>query len=325
MAQAKVFAKPSATVVVPAGLRWSVDAAGKAGDKNAFIRVGGDKVSARFLSGAQRSWGSDDPAENRTVFHLALRISGTPENISAALKYAGFPDDEIKGFLVECITKDNYNTTKKAEFDEEVDRHKNDKSTKPVTDQYDWPEVLWFAENIKSAKIENKKSAPKFEAGGATTVKTRLAPGSSLKDRVEKLPDGNLLDVSEMTHDFKGVKTKPTPKTTKSNKYYSEGLPFMTNDLDRYIKAIKHVYGDEGAVQYSKNIDEVRQKLAGLKAPVVNHQTGAVIPQPTQSGTKPIVAIPVPNKATVPTAVVPKVKSPRVQGAGAFPNLPQLK
>ena len=54
MAQTKSFAKSQPVVEV--GLRWSAESAEKHAKANSFIRVGGDKASTRFLSGAPRSW-----------------------------------------------------------------------------------------------------------------------------------------------------------------------------------------------------------------------------------------------------------------------------
>lgn len=327
MAQAKLFTKP--TTDVPAGLKWSSEAAEKAAEKNSFIRVGGEKISHRFLSGSSRSWSNDDAEENRTIFLVVFRLSGTPENVALALKHAGYTEEQIKSFLSDAITSDNFQTTKKSEFDEEIERHKTGKLNKPLVDNYDFEQLKWFAEHIKDAKIENKKSTPKGLGSQdvITVAKTRLSPGSSLKERVEKLQDGHLLDVSDMGADFKGVKTKPAPKTEKSGKHFSSDLPFMSNNLDKYIKAVENVYGADGVTKYAKNIDEVRQKLQGIKVQANNSS----IPLPNQAP-KSAITIPLPSKTQavpVPTTAqgIPKIKSPKVStiGGGGFPNLPLMK
>lgn len=328
MAETNPFTKVQSTV--PAGLKWSSEAATKAGNKNSYLRVGGEKVTSRFLSGATRSWGSDDPAENRTIFNTTFRITGTPENVAAALRPHNYDESEIRGVLADSITKDNYQTTKKAEYEAELAEHVAAKQNKPQAECYEWDHILWFAEHLKDAKSVSKKAAPKApDANGNVAPKAKNVGGKSLGARVDALKAGDLLDVSEMTADFKKICARPKPKTNKSNKAYSDPVPFMSNDLSKYKAIIEHHYGPEGLATYATNIEEVRNKLEGIKQPAPSN-----IPQPAAHPvTRPVVTGPVTaTKSTVPqpqkTVTGPVLTSPKrisTLGGSAFPVIPSLK
>lgn len=322
MAESNPFAKATA-VTVPAGLKWTSDVAENAGKKNAFLRVGGEKVTSRLASGAPRSWSSEDPAENRTIFNVTFRITGTPENVAEALKYAGYDDDQVKAAIADSITRNNYQTTKKVEYDEELERHAIGKQNKPQAECYEWDHVVWFAKHLKDAKSVSKKSAPKAPDSSAAP-KTKVVGAKTLKSRVENLKEGDLLDVSEMTEDYKKINVRPRPKTNKSNKHFSDPVPFMSNDLSKYKRVIEHYYGASGLTDYAANIEEVKNKLEGVKPAVQSN-----IPQPASDRTlKPSVA---PPKATVPQPVrstVPVLGSPKrisTVGGSGLPVFPPVK
>jgi hypothetical protein len=300
MSQQKLTTK--AQSVVSLGLRWSSDDAEKNRVKNSFIRVGGDKASTRALSGALRSWSSADPAENETIFNCLYRISGTPENIRAALLAHNPPYDEdtINECINDSITKDNYQTTKKEEFDEEVASYKKMKEDKAPVVHYTIEQINWFAskENIGNMKIESKKAGAKGRNGEGT--KTRLAPGSSIVDRIAKLQEGFILDISGMTSDFKNIKTKPIPKTNKSGKVYVPELPFLTNDYNKYYEIVNHVYKTEGLITYEKELAAIQAKLSVEKVQPIAKPLGPRIEKPettvpSSTTTKPRSILPQPT------------------------------
>jgi len=277
MAQAKSFAKSQPVVEI--GLRWSIESAEKHAATNSFIRVGGEKASTRFLSGGPRSWSSPNPEENNTVFVLPLRISGTPEHIKQSLKVAPQPytEEEINVYLSDAITKDNFKTTKAEEYNAEIEAYKKMKADKVPIEHYSVEQLNWFCdpEIIKNVRVESKKSAPK--AHGNETTKTRSSPGASIKERIEKLNDGFILDISGMTSDYKNIKTKPVPKTNKSGKFYSVPLPFLTNDYDKYYEIVNHVYGADGLIKFSENLEDIKRQLSTGKS---NPSFKNLIPQP---------------------------------------------
>ncbi|CAH6420787.1 Hypothetical protein HVR_LOCUS1291 [uncultured virus] len=309
--------------VVPAGFRWSVDAANKAGAKGAFLRVGGPQVTRRFLSGAKRSWASADPLENQTVFSTQYRITGTPDNIRTALTYAGIGVDQINQILAAAITRDNFATTMKGTVDQELEAHAALKGAKPAVQGYDWPQILWFAQNLKSAVIATKTG----EQRGAVTSPGRAGTGESLADKIKKLVAGKVLDVSNMDiNTGKGVRTISAPKTAKSGKFGTGRVPIISNNLEKYIRAIQLAYGAGAEEQYAADIQVVRQALANVAAPMIaaGGPAAPLVPAVTR----------VPSPARVPgatiaaaptfTAAVPRVASPPRVGTLGGANLPNI-
>jgi len=329
MAQVKSFAKSQP--VVELGLRWSNDSAEKHSVNKSFIRVGGEKASTRFLSGALRSWSNPNPEENMTIFVVPLRISGTEEHIKESLKLAQPPykEEEINEFLEDAITKENYQTSKAEEYNEEIAAYKKMKEDKVPVEHYSVEQLNWFCdpEIIKNVRVESKKSAPKTQ--GNESVKTRTAPGASIKERIEKLNEGFILDISGMTSDYKNIKTKPVPKTNKSGKFYSAPLPFLTNDYDKYYEIINHVYGSDGLIKYVDNLEHVKKQLSVGKS---NPSFKSLIPQPhtsttaTTSTTTTKTLLPIPKPNLVPQGVV-TTKTPKVQiiNPVSLAGLPTMK
>jgi len=131
---------------IPNITQWSPEKAGKAKANNTFISVGSVRFSTRFLSGATRSWTSDNLDEQNRIFNLAYRITGTQQNISTTLKEHGYSDSQIVQAIENSITKDNYESTKKIEYLEELERHK--KSSKDILEKKD--------DNLDKQKINLK-------------------------------------------------------------------------------------------------------------------------------------------------------------------------
>lgn len=315
--------------VVPAGFRWSAEAADKARAKGAFLRVGGPQVTRRYLSGVKRSWTSTKPEENQTIFHTGYRITGTPEAVRTALQYAGVPAQEIDNVIATAITRDNVGTTKQAEYLAELQAHAQAKQAKPVAEGYEWPQILWFGQNIKSAVIATKTGDQK----GPVASPGRGGAGDSLGDKIRKLGQGKVLDVSNMDiNTGKGVRSVPAPKTAKSGKFGTARVPIISNDLNKYIRAIQLAYGAEGEQQYAADIGVVRQALANIGGPVAPMGT-VQVPRPAsplrQEAT---LAQPGATLAQAPqftaATVVPQVRTPTravgTLGGTGFPAIPAL-
>lgn len=274
--------------VVPAGFRWNDDAAKTALERGTFLRVGGQSVGRRTLSGARRAWASDDPEENRTIFLIFHRITGTPENVRAALQYAGFSAADIDEAIAGAVTRENYQTTMAQAVQDELARHANTRRTKPQVEGYDWEQIVWFGQNIKSAQIGTKTG----EARGAVATGGRAGAGDTLAEKLRKLGQGKVLDVSNMDlATGKGVRSIPAPKTAKSGKFgYDIGrVPIISNNLDKYVRALELAYGGDVRTIYAQHIGQVRAALGGapagaggVRAPSPPRATGAVIAPPPQ-------------------------------------------
>ena len=331
--------------VIPSGYKWTPEQAKKAAEHNKYIRVGGEKIGSRFLSGAKRSWDNADPEENRTVFQPQLRISGTPENIRYALTYAGFSNEQIDEFLNNVITKDNANTTMRNVVLEELARRQSSGSAKPSAKPfYDLNQIIWFADHVKSAIISNSVGQQK----GTVSSPGRAGASESLAEKIANLKPGKVLDVSGMDLTTgKGVRTVNIPKTNRSGKYGAvvNGVyhaPIISNNFEAYRRAIELGYpGREN--EFTQDIEIVRQALShprtqptvaptfGAKLAPVPQQPQAVQLQPmqpvmpVQSRTPGATIAPAPVfTAAVPNAV-PRVASPvATVGGGNYPGIPPL-
>jgi hypothetical protein len=314
--------------VVPAGYRWSLQAAQKAQEKGAFIHVGGTQVTRRFLSGAERKWKSPKPEENRTAFHTSYRITGTPEDIQTALTYARVPAEEIAQVMATLITRDNYQTTMKQVYDQELAAYDALKKEKPVVDGYEFDQILWLAQNIKSANYANKAGDNK----GVVAAPGRAGAGDTLGDKLRKLGPGKVLDVSNMdTNTGKGVRTVPAPKTSKSGKYGTGTIPIISNDLNKYIRALQLGYGADAERTYAADIEMVRRALSNVGAPgapggTVQFQALPRAPSPRQQAAVVPGTTLAPLPQFRPATAVPNVASPRLTTIGGtqLPQMPAL-
>jgi hypothetical protein len=105
---------------------WSSSDIESLNERESFFRVGYNRKIFRFLCGAPRSWSSENPDENETIFNCTYRITGTPENIRLALQQHNPPYDEetINECINDSFTKYNYQTTKKQEYDDEINKYR---------------------------------------------------------------------------------------------------------------------------------------------------------------------------------------------------------
>lgn len=309
--------------VVPPGFRVTDDAIKAAAERGGFIRVGGNQAGRRTLSGAKRAWSSDKPEENRSIFLLDYRVTGTPENVTTALQYAGVAEDEINRAIANAVTRENYQTTKAEEYQAELDRYAATRRTKPAVEGYDWEQILWFGQNIKSAQIGTKTG----EARGAVAVGGRAGTTESLADKLRKLGPGKVLDVSNMDlATGKGVRTVPAPKTAKSGKFGTNRVPIISNKVDQYVRALELAYGADAQIQFAQDIQQVRQALtmpgAQMAAPQGQGVTQVRPPSPPRVPSPALGA----TIAPAPTFQAPRVTTPRIGtiGGAGLADIPPI-
>lgn len=307
--------------VIPAKYRWTPEAAQKAATKGVFVRVGGTQVTPRYLSGAKRSWKSADPEENRTIFNLTYRITGTPESIRAALGYAGYTPEQIEAAIADSITSENWETDRYQDVVNEITASNEIKEKKPQAEGYELDQILWFAGNLKNAVVANKGGS---EQKGQLTTARGTGNVESMADKIAKLKEGNTLDVSGMDYATgKGVRSIPAPKTDKAGKFGTLALPFISNNIDNYIRAIELAYGPEGLTRYADEIEVVRRALQATPTNVGGkrgQQQPQVIKAPSPAVVPGANLAPVPNFQR--TAASP-VAGVRTAGGNAFPTLPR--
>jgi hypothetical protein len=60
---------------------------------------------------------------NAIIFNLDYRFCGTPDNIYLEMSRNGFSEEQITEIINNSITKDNYQTTKKDEYNRELEQY----------------------------------------------------------------------------------------------------------------------------------------------------------------------------------------------------------
>ena len=219
---------------------------------------------------------------------------------------------------------------------EELAKRQSLKENKPVSEGgYDWTQILWFAQNIKSATCTNKAGENK----GCVVSPGRARAGESLSDKIRNLPQGKVLDVSNMDiNTGKGHRTVTAPKTSKSGKFGTGTIPIISNDINKYIRAIELAYGAEQKVNFEEDIKLVREALGNTNnlqnvrttpAPVMPQMPAAPPvrgPSPTRQPGATLAPPPVFTAASnaVPTVASPVRATVGTMGGTGFPSIPAL-
>lgn len=269
--------------VIPPMFNWKPEAAEKARQKGAFLRVGGKQVTRRYLSGAKRAWASSDPQERDSIYNTQYRITGTPDNVRQALLYAQYSPEVVEGVIADSINRNNYQTTKRDEYEREIaSRDGLKKSQKVQTDSgYNWAQLTWFAQNIKSAVTQTKTGETR--AGVASPGRRK---DTDLASRVTKLGPNEVLDVSAMdVNTGTGARKIDRPRTSKAAKYGTIEIPIVSNNIESYAAALRMIYGAENYEQYKGAIEATRNAIA-------QHATK---PAPNTLPMNPPVPVPVPQ------------------------------
>lgn len=288
--------------VVPSNFKWSAASAKNAAEKGSFIRVGGNTISRRYLSGAARSWQKDDSED---IYHTGYRITGTPEDVRTALTYAGVSSSDIDKVLKSSITRHNFETSMKETYNQELAKHDDKKGEKPVDNNYSWNDIVFFAKNIKDVSYQSK---PGVEKKGVST-----GPTETLAEKLAKLTEGKVLDVSQMDPETgKGARTIKKPTTDKSRKFGTERVPIISSDPNLYSRALQFAYGDS-ASDYDQDVLVVSQAISQAKkgkvaAPV---EAAPAAPEKKKVAKKVKEAAPAVPVAQPVTLAAPEKKVPR--------------
>lgn len=302
------------TKVIPPGLKWSSEMATQALNKRTFIRVdeAKGKVVYRFMTGATRSWSSSDPAENQTIFNVEFRITGTPENVRNALSFTDYAE-EVDAIIDESITSENFNNTKADIYNQEIDDRDSIKKAKVESDNesiYGWNQYFWFAspDGVNGMEIVSKGAPGK----GQPLQGAKKVGAKDLASRLANITPGNMLDVTQMDLE-KGIRifSKKIPadandgKSVRTGKCWSDGIDIMTNDITRYIKALKLIFGADAENSHADHIANVERRL---------NELAALTQAKTAEAAKPR-TLPTANVAVKPTKQAAPIQPPPVQKA----------
>lgn len=210
----------------------------KASNDHYYIKVG-PKKGTLVLTGAARRW----KTYPQDIYVPAYRIVGNVDDVAEALRISGIKDEEIRRSLNEAYTADNYNTTKKQQFEEELELYKQWKKTAAAKkDKNESKYTLDDLDRIIDALTEARPAKRTQKKRGSANKKTSE---SNLKKRfleaLEKLGTENAvyLDVSNMKDGYKnvkGVKVLPGPN---SKKVYVEGIPIISSNPQNYATVVR--------------------------------------------------------------------------------------
>ena len=281
-----------ATILVPGKKSmWSREAFSKAVARHTYIKVDpSEKPGELRLSGAPRRW-----TENPNTFYApSFRMVGTPESIANTLLVwePTMTRDQINAVIADAYTRDNYDTTLKARFDQEVSAQKTyqDAQKKIIIPRYslaDLPNIAQARSLARAGKVTTAKAA-------VPGISPRVKP---LAQKLSSLPVGDTLDVSNLTRDGKGVRTIKAGKTLGA-RIIVDPLPIASSTLGGYQIAIEML-----GPQYSQFLEPFRIKIATPAIPVVagiQFRPAQVVPiPPTAAPFQPIAPIPTPS-ATAP-------------------------
>jgi hypothetical protein len=318
---------------IPTGLKWSTKSAQTAAEKGKYVRVDPSRKTTgeRTISNAVKYWESTDPAENNDIFlkfeitdaagnNVPVTITGRSEDVRQALLNAKFDASTVDQLLQRAITKQNYQTSMKAQYDQEIARSEElKKRAKNTTTAYSFDNILWFAANLKNATYGTDGGSSK---GASVTSPSRRGGGrESLADRVQKLDADSVLDVSnyDIAAGTGARKTKQPGPT--SSKIGIQGIPIVSNNYDKYVAALKSVYGDAVESQYAAQLAQLRQALSAKSAPAATSAAPVPTGVPPPGAPAPQAQAPLPGAQLAPPPSVAPVPS---QGGGNFAAIPPV-
>lgn len=242
---------------------WDADRARKAEEKSQFIFVGGKnkKQSMRLFSGTYKKWTRENPQDKDLIFLSDYRIMGKREDVAKTLSSIGKTQSEIDSILKNAITFNNFNTTKKGEVEKEL---ANIMKKRKVKEQEG---VRLSDEDVKTMSKSRKFSLVPKEGTSERPKRARKETSrkKSLKEKYEALGEDEVLDVSNMDPETgAGVRKKKWPSKKGSKVHDSKKrLHLLTNDLDKYVRAIEVIFGSSSG--YEDEIEEVRSLLQEKK------------------------------------------------------------
>lgn len=212
-----------------------------------FIKAAPSTTASKTLrlSSAQNFWKKG----LNYVYNLDYRLVGTPEEVERVLADAGVPESTIKESMRNrTITKNNYNTTMKEEYEEELEEAalvpKTVKEKKgPEYSLEELDEGIQNAGITPGAFAPGKKKKEKVLSPKKTKPPTSPSkPRGSLYQRLLALPEGKVIDVSEMTAAGTGAKQIPIPKVTSKNRTPKVGfidvVSIVSNNYPAYRRAM---------------------------------------------------------------------------------------
>ena len=200
--------------IVTKGLRWSYENALKFRRSHRFICIKPNKNVNVLMNDALRMWDKD----KTIIYSIIHRIAGTPALISSELKYVGLDDDKIQEIINDAISFDNYQTTKKAEYLNEINASKESKmefkNTTDMLNSKDKDECCVYSPTHRIAGSPNLVSSALKNAGldnkiqeiinnsisvdNYQTNNIEIKNTSEVKDNSNKLSDEEMIRIFDI-------------------------------------------------------------------------------------------------------------------------------
>ncbi len=285
----------STVQVVNKGMRWSQEASDKAKAQHQYIKIGA-KSGHLLLTGAPGRWKKNETAGD--VYLPGLRVAGNPAVIrNLFINTLRYPAAAIDQHLAVPYTRDNYETSMKANYDAEVAAYVAYRDNKKLLKAaqggpaVNLSQLQYFVDKLSDASPVARTVTGSPKASSPRTGRVK-AIADRLADAVSK---GKVLDVSKMDI-VKGTGIKMiAPPGGNSKKVGVAGLAIVSSDAGRY----RHAVGLLGP-NYSSYIAKYGSALPqSTIPPVAVHQTF----QPVVTTGLPLATSPILNGGvTLPTA-----------------------
>jgi hypothetical protein len=320
-------------MTTPSGLAWTTEKSNNARDIGMFLFVNdvpGSRLTKRSITGAEAKWKSQNPQEYSIVFIPEFSIAGTPSSIRAALLSASYSPAQVEAAIASGINRSNFQSGQAAAYQAAIARYDSlkPKKAKAAPAPFSTAQLVALAdprnpyEVVKLVTIR-RDAAGNVIAAGATPSRKAPAQRKTLQQRVDALPAGKYLNVSEIKVDEKGnvtgTRTIDIPKGTGARaggKVGVKELPVVSNNLESYILALELLYGSGARQQYAAWIASVQAQLAGLSKPSAPRAASprARAASPKKSPPRTVIA----NQASPSRAQA----GPATIGGAAYPGMP---
>ena len=265
--------KMAQVTVVSKGMKWSNDAAVKALQNHTYIKVG-DKSGHLLLSGAPGRWKKVETSTD--VYVPSLRVAGNPALIRQMFIALGYAAGDVDARLAEAYNSQNYQTSKKAQFDAETAAYKSFKDQKdavkvatggPTVTLADLEYLV--AELGKATTVARAATSPRAAAAsprGAGRGVGRVQPLA--KRLAEAVAKGKVLDVSKMdAAKGTGIKMIAHPGQN-SKKVGVDGLAIVSSVPATYAAAVRQL-GAQYEPWIAQYAAAAARKTALVGAPLV--------------------------------------------------------
>ena len=107
-----------------------------------------------------------------------------------------------------------------------------------------------------SPQMASPPASPRNEQGN--NIGGRL---TTLGDRINALPAGYVIDVSNMDANGRRARTVTAPRTNRSGKVGTTRVPIISNNIDNYIQALRLIYGEGADQMFADDIAIVGEAL----------------------------------------------------------------